>query len=472
MAMGCGYPSTVLDTAMCVAAETESSKLHDLRGKSLDYPALITLASRVAKRLSETHGVWVGDDVAIAPINSLDFLAAMLGSWMTGARVSVIDPLSHSVDLEQQVRQVGPRLFITSQDFAEKHCSAAERVGARCVPVEGLVKDLGDTMWEGYYRPRGWEDALTYFYAGIAGRTLPVIHSHSGVTASAYTVVKHYGLGGKDRVLVVSPISHALGLQISLLAGVVAGASVELYTRTKGLDSAHAAETMKMFDPSLVLAAPGFFKAVLDAGYRGGPGLRYPVSAGAPLPIELQKRWEKATGVELLQLYGMTEAAPVSATLPGENPLGSIGKPMPGIETRIEGGGETGELLVRGPVVMKGYSDPEETRRAFTRDGWLRTGDIVEERNGFLYFRGVKKRMIKYKGYPVFPRDLEIILEQHPAVARARVTGEPRGDVGQIPVAEVWLKPGARASEEELLEWVNSRVAPYKKVRRLVIKRA
>ncbi len=119
---------------------------------------------------------------------------------------------------------------------------------------------------------------------------------------------------------------------------------------------------------------------------------------------------------------------------------------------------------------MRGYADPEETRKAFTLDGWLRTGDIIEIRDGFLYFRGVKKRMIKYKGYPVFPRDLELMLEQHPAVSRAIVRGEPREDVGQIPVAEIWLKPGARVSEEELLEWVNTRVAPYKRVRKIILR--
>ena len=83
----------------------------------------------------------------------------------------------------------------------------------------------------------------------------------------------------------------------------------------------------------------------------------------------------------------------------------------------------------------------------------------------------MKKRMIKYKGYPVFPRDLELVLEQHPAVSKAVVRGEPREDVGQIPVAEIWLRPGAEASEKELLEWVNSRVAPYKRIRKIVLRR-
>ena len=443
----------------------------DTQGGKLSYPELMSKASRVAKILAEKYGVW-SNNIAIAPINSLDFLVIILASWMTGSVVAVIDPLSHSIDLGQQLAQVRPKLVVTSRDFSERHCDVAEKTSTRCVLAERLAREAGvGSTWEHYYRPRGWDDALIYFYAGIAGRTMPVIHTHGGVAASAYTVTRHYDLSSDDRVLVVSPISHALGLQISLLAGITAGATIGLYTRTKSLDPGHAARTMKEFDPSLVLAAPGLFKALLEARYSGNPALRYPVSAGAPLPLSLQEEWRKVTGVELLQLYGMTEAAPISATLPGENPPGSIGKPMPGIEVRLDSSNSVGELLVRGPVIMKGYADPEETRKAFTSDGWLRTGDIVEiRRNGFLYFRGVKKRMIKYKGYPVFPRDLELILERHPAVSRAIVRGEPREDVGQIPVAEIWLKPGAKVSEEELLEWVNTRVAPYKRVRKIILR--
>jgi len=337
----CGYPSSILDMAFCSATNSESLVI-DTRGRKLSYPELMSKASRAAKILAEKYKVW-SNNIAIAPINSLNSLVIILASWMTGSVITVIDPLSHNMDLEQQLAQIRPKLLITSRDFSTRHCSVAGKTRARCVLVEELVEEAGaGTSWENYYRPRGWDNALIYFYAGIAGRTMPVIHTHSGVAASAYTVTQHYSLSSDDRVLVVSPISHALGLQISLLAGIAAGTTVGLYTRTKSLDPGHAARTMKEFDPSLVLAAPGLFKALLEAGYNGNPGLRYPVSAGAPLPRSLQERWRNVTGVELLQLYGMTEAAPVSATLPGENPPRSIGKPMPGIEVRLDSSNSVG----------------------------------------------------------------------------------------------------------------------------------
>ncbi|NOZ88432.1 MAG: acyl--CoA ligase [Crenarchaeota archaeon] len=482
MPRGCGYPESMVEALLCHAAQApEAVAVEDTEGRRLTYSGLLRAAQAAAGLLAERFNVSAGDVVAVAPINTVDAAVALYGVWMAGAAAAVVDPLSHSMDLDMQLEQLRGRLrlFITHEGLGEAHCSVARRHGAGCVEAERLAGEAaGRGAWEGYHRPRGWMDSIIYFYAGIAGRTLPVVHSHGGVAASAHTVAEHYGLDGGDAVFVSAPVSHALGLQVSMLAALYAGGRAVLYTKRGRLDPRDAAEKLASSGAAMVLGAPGFYQALLGAGYKGHRGLRYAVSAGAPLPVETQRSWLEATGVELLQLYGMTEAAPLTATLPGDNPPGSIGRPMPGVEARLvdpedpgrpaEGG--VGELLARGPMVMRGYGDPEETRRALLPGGWLRTGDILAvDGEGRFYFRGVRKRMLKYKGYPIFPRDLEAILERHPAVARAVVEGEPAGELGQVPVARVWLKPGARASERELLEWVNSRVAGYKQVRRLVI---
>ena len=468
-----------METLLCHQSEADSAEaIVDTEGHRLSYGRLFVLASRAARVLSEKYGLGEGDTAAIAPINKSEAIISLYAIWLAGAQAAVLDPLCHSMDLEMQLRQVNPKVVITHRGMEEAHCSVAKKLGISCIAAEELAGEAeGGTPWEGYVRPRSWSPAIVYFYAGIAGRTLPVIHAHSGVAASAHTVVAHYGLEPGDRVFVSAPVSHALGLQISTLAALYVGGTAVLYTKRGRLNPSHAAEALAASKASMVLGAPGFYQALLKAGYRGHPGLRYAVSAGAPLPRETQDAWRNATGVELLQLYGMTEAAPLTATLPNDNPPGSIGKPMPGVETRLvdpENPGKpvegAGELLVRGPMVMKCYGEPEETMRAILPGGWLRTGDILAmDEEGHFYFRGVRKRMLKYKGYPIFPRDLELILEQHPAVARAVVEGEPAGDLGQVPVARVWLRPGASATREELLEWVNSRVASYKRVRRLEV---
>ena len=451
--------------------------LVDTEGKSFTYSELVSKAISIARLLVEKLGVEAGDKVALAPVNKVEGIVFLYACWLAGASVAVIDPLSHSEDLLLQLEISKPKMFFTHDTLAEKHCNVSRGAGVRCTVVEHVYGEaVGGDWWEGYWRPRAWEPAIIYFYAGIAGRTMEVIHTHSTIAASATITAAHFKFSERDRVLVTPPVSHALGLQIATLASHVAAALPILYTRRGKLDPGRLVQDVGALRPTVIFGAPQLYQALLSAGLAKLDCLRFAVSAGAPLPVEVRREWEKQVGAPLLQLYGMTEAAPVSATLPEDNPLGSIGVPMPGVEVALASledpeeriGEGVGELLVRGPMVMRGYGDFEETRKAFVR-GWLRTGDIIEIRDGHLYFRGVRKRMLKYKGYPIFPRDLEILLEKHSAVEKAEVYGESVGELGQVPVARVWLKSGAKVDAKELLEWVNSRVAPYKRIRRIEI---
>jgi len=157
---------------------------------------------------------------------------------------------------------------------------------------------------------------------------------------------------------------------------------------------------------------------------------------------------------------------------------GTVGAPIADVDVKVvnpddpseeRGTGEVGELLVKAPWLMEGYEDAEETKKAF-HSGWLRTGDLLMmDERGLLYFRGVRKRMIKYKAYPIFPRDLEVLLMRHEAVQQAYVYGEPDPEVGERPVAKVVLRPGKSTTEQELLDFVNSRVAFYKRLHRVYI---
>jgi len=476
----CGSAVTLLDAFLCHAAgRAEAPAVADTEGNGLSYGGLFSAASRAARVLAERHRVEPGGYVALLPLNTVASAVALLASWLAGAVPVVVDAASPWEEVVFQLSTLdrGPQVVVVEEGLVDRHCPAAERLGAGCVAAQALLRDAGTgAPWEGYARPRPSEPGLVYFYAGVAGRTLPVIHSHGGLAGSAASTLTHYGLGQGDRSFVSPPISHALGLQLGLLAMLYAGGSAVLYTKRGRLDPRHAAEALASSGASIVWGAPGFYQAVLGAGYRGHRGLRYAVSAGAPLPRETQEEWLRATGVELLQLYGMTEAAPLTATLPGDNPPGSIGRPMPGVEIRlvdperlepVEGG--PGEALARGPMVMAGYGDPGETGRALLPGGWLRTGDILEaDGEGRLYFRGVRKRMLKYKGYPIFPRDLELLLESHPAVARAEVYGVDTPH-GKAPAARVWLRSGAEVDEEELRRWANERLASYKRLVRVEI---
>jgi long-chain acyl-CoA synthetase len=182
--------------------------------------------------------------------------------------------------------------------------------------------------------------------------------------------------------------------------------------------------------------------------------------------------------VPVLQGYGLTEASPITHLNPvdqGRIKLDAVGLAVPNQEQRIVdlesgerevGTGEVGELFIKGPHVMRGYwRAPEETNRTL-RDGWLATGDIARiDQEGYVYIVDRKKEMIKYKGFSVAPAEVEAVLFQHPAVADCAVIGKPDAEAGEIPKALVMLRPGEETTVEALIEFVEGRVAGYKKVR-------
>jgi long-chain acyl-CoA synthetase len=224
---------------------------------------------------------------------------------------------------------------------------------------------------------------------------------------------------------------------------------------------------------SVLLANPDIGKFDLTS-------IRVCISGASPLPPQVQKKFMETTGGFLAEGYGLTEASPVTHCSPVDRTMktvkvGSIGLPLPDTEARIfdaETGektlkpGETGELAVKGPQIMKGYwKKPEETANVL-RGGWLYTGDIAKmDENGYFYITDRKKDLIKYKDYSVYPREIEDLLYEFPAVKLCAVVGKPDPMVGEIPKAYVVLKEGAQATEEEITEFVKEKVAPYKAIR-------
>jgi len=224
---------------------------------------------------------------------------------------------------------------------------------------------------------------------------------------------------------------------------------------------------------SVLLANPALGKFDLTS-------IRVCISGASPLPPQVQKKFMKITGGFLAEGYGLTEASPVTHCNPVDKTMrtvrvGSIGLPLPDTDARIvdmETGektlepGETGELAVKGPQVMRGYwRDPEETALVL-RGGWLLTGDVARiDRDGYFYITDRKKDLIKYKDYSVYPREVEDVIYEHPAVKLCAVVGKPSPVVGEVPKAFIVLKDGAKATIEEIMRFVKDKVAPYKVVR-------
>ena len=456
-------------------------------GACYTYESLVSTARRVAAWVEGT-----GRNVVFAAWNNIEAAAALLGAWMGGARVIAVDPLTTGEDLEFQLEGRRVDGAILSPEFYARERGRLEKLGISKVLVlsptwEG---EAGPTAMTGLPSPSEWREpsikpredtAVVFYYSGIAGRTMQTLHSHYGVLSST---IAYNAMLGLDRVnsLNVAPLTHILGLQAGILASLYTGGTSVLMRRW---NPALALQVLGSSDVNYLPGAPMMHESLVEEARRSGVrprALRLGASGGAPLKPEVQDAYRETLGAPLVQLYGMTETwiitfQPVNIA----DVKGTVGIPLPDVDVvladpedprRILGrAGQTGELLVKAPWVMQGYEDEEENKNVFV-DGWLRTGDILYmDERGLLYFRGVKKRMIKYKAYPIFPRDLELILEKHPAVAKAYVYGIPDPDVGHIPAAKVVLKEEykGKVTEEELMDYVNSRVAFYKKVRRLEI---
>jgi long-chain acyl-CoA synthetase len=244
-----------------------------------------------------------------------------------------------------------------------------------------------------------------------------------------------------------------------------------------------ALETIQKRKVTVFCGVPTMYSALLahpELAKYDLTSIRVCISGASSLPPQVQNKFMEVTGGFLAEGYGLTEASPVTHCTPVDKSMktvkvGSIGLPLPDTEARIidlESGkkilkiGETGELAVKGPQVMKGYWNKPDETASVLRDGWLLTGDIARmDNDGYFYITDRKKDLIKTKDYSVYPRELEDILYEHPVVKLCAVVGVPDLMAGEVPKAYVVFKEGVTASAEEIMAFVNEKVAPYKAIR-------
>lgn len=313
--------------------------------------------------------------------------------------------------------------------------------------------------------------AVLLYTSGTTGKPKGAALTHGGLRHNTEANEVHVQRMTADDVVVgCLPLFHIFGQICTMSVAVCSGASLTLIPR---------------FDPQTVLDAivrdratvfggvPTMYAALLQHPTDADVStLRMCVSGGASLPVEVLRGFEERFGCAVLEGFGMSETSPVVTFNHLDRPrkAGSIGTPIKDVEVRLlddkgqdVAPGEIGELAVRGPNLMKGYwNRPEETAIAIP-DGWLRTGDLARrDEDGYLYIVDRKKDMIIRGGYNVYPREVEEVLHEHPAVALAAVVGVPHQELGEEIAAAVVLRPGAQATAEELREYVKERIAAYK----------
>ena len=301
--------------------------------------------------------------------------------------------------------------------------------------------------------------------------------THAGLVRNATLTARTLlGSSQNDVIMGCLPLFHVFGLTCGLNASVATAGTLTLLPR---FDPAKALDIVQRDGVTIFEGVPTMYAAMLhhpdDQGSDAAKAatLRVCVSGGAALPVEILRGFEEKFGCMILEGYGLSETSPVASFNHPDRVRkpGSIGTPVEGVEMRLvddEGNtapdGEIGEIAIRGHNVMKGYwNKPEETAEAMTADGWFRTGDLARvDADGYYFIVDRKKDLIIRGGYNVYPREIEEVLHEHPAVAEVAVIGIPDAALGEEVGAAVALKPGASATTDELRAFARDRVAAYK----------
>ncbi|HEX7587443.1 MAG TPA: long-chain fatty acid--CoA ligase [Anaerolineae bacterium] len=323
------------------------------------------------------------------------------------------------------------------------------------------------------------ETAVLLYTGGTTGVPKAAVITHKNLVANALMarewIVRPNG-GRPDVVLTALPLYHSYAMTTCMNLAVSVAGSMILIPNPRELS--HVLKSIDRHAPTMFPGVPTMYVGINnypDLSKYNLKSIRACVSGAAGLPVEVQKKFQDLTGARLVEGYGLSEATPVTHANPvfGENRIGTIGLPWPDTEARvmdIETGqtemppGESGELVIRGPQVMKGYwNKPEETRQTL-RDGWLYTGDIaVMDKDGYFQIVDRKKDMIIVGGFNVYPREVEEVLFQHPKVLEATVAGVPDPKSIERVKAYVVLKPGQTATVDELMAFCKEHLTNYKR---------
>lgn len=459
-------------------------------GRVVTYRGLLQLIGRVSAALA-SRGFGKGSTACIYSPNVPEYAAIFFAVARNGATNTTANPLYTADELAKQLADSGARIVFTVPQLAERALAAAKGVGAPvvvlgeapgCIPFAEFIAEGGDGA-EGLAARLpavpidSARDIVTLPYSsGTTGLPKGVMLTHRNLVANMAQCDFIDPSGPGDHTIGILPFFHIYGMLVILCMVLRKGATVvtmpqfdlETYLR---LTAQYRCRTAYLVPPIALALAKHPLVDQFDLS-----SLEMINSGAAPLGADLELAVEKRLGCMMKQGYGMTEASPVTHFTPTDAALvrhGSCGLVIPNTEVRVVdlktkqdiGVGEHGELLIRGPQIMKGYLNASEaTAESIDRDGWLHTGDVgYADADGFFFIVDRLKEFIKYKGYQVAPAELEALLLTHPAVADAAVIPKADAEAGEVPKA--FIVKRSEVTAEEIMAFVAANVAAYKKVR-------
>jgi long-chain acyl-CoA synthetase len=413
--------------------------------------------------------------VLIAYPNSIEFNVMALAVMAAGGEVCPVNPGYSTEELSALIAQAEPSLCLVSVEVATKLSTKQDKRTFLAVSREFVLekKQIGS---EDPVFPEANQPALRLFTGGTTGVSKTVRRSHEALVETMRGMhISWPAEPDQDVWLNIAPSSHIWGFLMGLCMPIHYRARLIIFPafNPSAVVEALARQKVTVFGGgpapiySGLLSAPNFDEADLSS-------LRLCPCGGAPCPPELMRAWERRTGRPLLQAYGMTEAAPITASPIGATgKIGSVGKPMPGLDLQIVdilnpgrqlAAGEAGEICIRGSTVFREYENaPEETAEAFHK-GWFRTGDIGHlDEDGFVFLVDRKKDMLIVGGFNVFPSEIEKMLLSYPGVAEAACVGAADARKGEVPICYVVVKDGQTIEPEELVNHCATKLIAYKR---------
>jgi long-chain acyl-CoA synthetase len=507
--------SSLVELLRASCARFRERTAFDSMGVAMTYGELDRLTRDFAAFLRSAAGVRKGDRVAIMLPNLLQYPVALFGALRGGAVVVNVNPLYTAVELERQLADSGATVIVVLENFARTLeralagsrlrvvvttqvgdlfpparrwiTNAVVRYVRRLVPrwhIPGSI-DWRDALARGASRPLDEADPSPYdtaflqYTGGTTGRPKGAILTHGNLAANVEQTAAWVGIRlkeGEETVITALPLYHVFALTANLLLFIRLGGRNVLVPNARDLPRLF--EDLKRVRFTAITGVNTLYNALLqhegfaEVRAANAGALKLAVAGGMAMQRPVAEAWQRAMGVPVIEGYGLTEASPIVCANPADAAefSGALGLPVSSTEVAIldeHGGelplGETGEICVRGPQVMRGYwNAPGETAQAFTADGWLRTGDIgYMDARGYVHFVERRKDVIVVSGFKAYPSEIEEVIMQHPGVRDAGVAGVPDEHSGEAVAAYIIRRdPGLTAAA--VLEHCRERLAAYK----------
>jgi long-chain acyl-CoA synthetase len=471
-----------LDQILSKSAENFGEKAAIVwNDKEYSFKDLDSMSNKFAHALLE-KGLTKGDRVCIFMQNSPEFVVSHFGIIKAGCITVPLNVMYRKRELVHMVNDSGATVMVTSEgnlpyvlEVRNDLKSLREIIVTSSNLPEGCLS-FYRLLENGVDKPtdvRNADDdvAVICYTSGTTGSAKGAMITHSNFISNISTLSQLWELTDRDKLMMALPMFHVHGLGIAVHGMVYCGYTMVLLER---FDAKKVMEGIEKYKCTVFMGVPTMYIKLLeldDCKYDLS-SMRLWTVGSAPMPVDAMEKFKERYGFELLERYGMTETAVVIASNPlkGKRKPGSVGLPIPGVEVKIVDDednplpvNEVGEIVVRGPNVMKGYwNRPQETEEAF-RNGWFHTGDLGKiDEEGYLHIVGRKKEMIISGGFKVFPREVEEVLHTHPKVKEVAVVGIPDPVRGESVKAYIVLKDGTTATEKELDEYCRNNLAAFK----------